>query len=282
MTTTNICGPILVLGGSGKTGRRVAERLTAQGVPVRIGSRSAAAPFDWVDSTTWGPALDGVTAAYIAFYPDVAMPGAPEIIAAFTEAALAKGVTRLVLLSGRGEEEAQRSEQMLQASGADWTIIRCSWFMQNFSEGFFLDAILSGVIALPVDDIPEPFVDVEDIADVAVEALTRPGHIGQLYELTGPEALPFADAIREIAEASGRHLSLQRVSMDEFSRQQSEAGNPGDIVEFLRYLFGEVLDGRNVDVADGVARALGRSPASFVDYARRTAATGVWEEQDVR
>lgn len=280
--TSKTNGPILVLGGSGKTGRRVADRLAAQGAPVRIGSRAATPPFDWDDSATWEAALDGVSAAYIAFYPDVAVPGAPETIAAFTEAALAKGVTRLVLLSGRGEEEAQRAEQMLQASDADWTIIRCSWFMQNFSEGFFLDAILSGDIALPVDDIPEPFVDVEDIADVAALALTQPDHIGKLYELTGPRALTFAEAITAIAEASGRTLNLQQVSMDEFARQLEEFGNPGDVVEFLRYLFGEVLDGRNVQIADGVDRALGRAPANFADYARRTAETGVWEEEDAR
>jgi uncharacterized protein YbjT (DUF2867 family) len=278
MVTSKTNGPILVLGGSGKTGRRVADRLAAQGVRVRIGSRAATPPFDWDDSATWEAALDGVSAAYIAFYPDVAMPGAPETIAAFTDAALAKGVTRLVLLSGRGEEEAQRSEQMLQASGAEWTIIRCSWFMQNFNEGFFLDPVLTGDIALPVDDIAEPFVDAEDIADVAVEALTAPGHVGKLYELTGPKALTFAEAVAEIATASGRKLELRRVSMDEFAEQQLELGNPGDIVEFLRYLFGEVLDGRNVGIADGTQQALNRPAANFADYARRTAATGIWEE----
>jgi uncharacterized protein YbjT (DUF2867 family) len=177
---------ILVLGGTGKTGRRVVDRLQAAGVPVRVGSRTAEPGFDWDDRSTWTAALDGARAVYISYYPDLGVPGAREAIAAFTKHALGHGVRRLVLLSGRGEAEAQRAEEALQASGADWTIVRCSWFNQNFSESIFLEPVLSGTVMLPAGDVGEPFVDAEDIADVAVTALTDDRHIGELYELTGP------------------------------------------------------------------------------------------------
>jgi uncharacterized protein YbjT (DUF2867 family) len=266
----------LVIGGTGKTGRRVAERLQARGVPVRIGSRSAAQPFDWEDRSTWKGALQGAKSAYISYFPDLAVPGAPEAIAELSEVAVATGTRRLVLLSGRGEEEAQRAERVLQDSGADWTIVRCSWFSQNFSESFFLDPLLAGEIALPGGDVPEPFVDVEDIADVAAAALTEDGHSGQLYELTGPRLLRFEDAIGEIAQAAGRPIRYVPVSTGEFTAGLTGAGAPGDVVALLAYLFGEVLDGRNAYLSDGVQRALGREPRDFAEFARRTAAAGVW------
>ncbi|WP_040592525.1 SDR family oxidoreductase, partial [Mesorhizobium metallidurans] len=181
--------PTLILGGTGKTGRRLAERLTAQGLPVRIGSRSGTPAFDWQDRSTWAPALDGVDAVYISYYPDLAVPGAAEAVGAFAELAVERGVTRLVLLSGRGETEAQRAEEMLKASGADWTILRCAWFSQNFSEGFLVESLLEGEVALPVGNVGEPFVDADDIAEAAFVVLTQPGHVGQLYELTGPRLL---------------------------------------------------------------------------------------------
>lgn len=269
-------GPVLIVGGTGKTGRRVAERLQALKVPVRIGSRSASPSFDWEDPSTWAAALEGVSAAYITYYPDVAMPGAPEAIDAFIKQALAGGVRRLVLLSGRGEHEAQRAEDMLQASGADWTVVRCSWFMQNFDEGVFVESLLAGEVALPVSDTPEPFVDVDDIADVVAAALTDDKHIGQLYELTGPRMLSFAQAVQEIAQAAGREIPFVRIPMQDFAVGAAEQGTPPEIVEFLGYLFTEVLDGRNAHLADGVQRALGREPGDFASYARRTAASGVW------
>jgi uncharacterized protein YbjT (DUF2867 family) len=266
----------LVLGGTGKTGRRVAEQLQARGAPVRIGSRSSAPPFDWEDRDTWAAALEGATSAYVSYYPDLAVPGAPEAIAALSELAVETGTRRLVLLSGRGEPEAQRAEQVLQESGADWTIVRCSWFSQNFSEGAFVEQVLAGEVALPAGPVPEPFVDVEDIADVAVAALTEDGHAGQLYELTGPRLLRFDEAVAEIAEAAGRPVRYVPISNDEFMGGLAEVGVPDDVRSLLGFLFTEVLDGRNAYLTDGVQRALGRDPRDFADYARRTAAAGVW------
>ena len=164
----------LITGATGKTGSRIIDRLTAADRPVRAVSRTTG--FDWEDHSTWPAALAGVDAAYIAYYPDLALPGAAETVGAFARAAAAAGVSRLVLLSGRGEPEAQRAEREVVAAGVDTTIVRCSWFAQNFSETFMGDGLQDGELALPADDTPEPFVDAEDIADVAFAALTQDGH----------------------------------------------------------------------------------------------------------
>ncbi|MGH9214274.1 MAG: NAD(P)H-binding protein [Acidimicrobiales bacterium] len=277
MTTSAHDGkPILVLGATGKTGHRVVERLTARAIPTRVGSRSGQPPFDWNDQATWAPALQGVGAVYITYYPDLAIPGAPEAVLAFAEAAMWQGVRRLVLLSGRGEEEAQRAERMLQESGAAWTIIRCAWFMQNFSEDYIVDPVRSGEVVLPAGDKAEPFVDADDIADVAVAALTGDRHIGELYELTSPRLLTFGEAVAEIAKATGRQISYVPISVEEYAAGAAEHNVPEEFVDFLTYLFSEVL-GNNAYLTDGVQRALGREPRDFADYARATAATGVWD-----
>jgi uncharacterized protein YbjT (DUF2867 family) len=272
--------PTLVLGGTGKTGRRVVGRLTARGLPVRIGSRSGEPPFDWEDRATWSPALEGAGAVYISYYPDIAIPGAVEKVHAFAELALEKGVRRQVLLSGRGEEEAQRSERAVQETGADLTIVRCAWFMQNFSEDYMLESILHGELALPAGDQLEPFIDAEDIADVAVAALTDDRHIGELYELTSPRLMTFPDAVGEIATATGRDIRYIPVTIEEYAAGAAEFGVPADFVEFLTYLFSEVL-GRTPYLTDGVQRALGREPRDFSAYARETAASGVWNASPV-
>jgi uncharacterized protein YbjT (DUF2867 family) len=271
--------PTLVLGGTGKTGGRVVERLRARGVPVRIGSRSAEPGFDWADTGTWAPALRDVGAVYVSYYPDLAVPAAPAAIQAFAEVAVASGVRRLALLSGRGEEEAQACEKIIQSSGAEWTILRASWFSQNFSESYLLDPVLAGEVELPAGDVGEPFIDVDDIADVAVEALTRDGHDGQVYDMTGPRLLTFADAVAEIASATGRPIRYAQVPPAAYAGAMADAGLPTGVIELVTYLFTTVLDGRNSHLSDGVQRALGRTPRDFTDYARRAAATGVWNER---
>ena len=273
-------GSTLVLGGTGKTGRRVAERLTARGVPIRIGSRSGEPPFDWEVPATWAAALDGVRSVYVSYYPDLAIPGAVEKVGAFADLAVKNGVPRLVLLAGRGEPEAELAEDAVRDSGADWTIVRSTWFMQNFSEDYMLDYVLSGEVALPAGETPEPFVDADDIADVAVAALTDDRHIGQLYELTGPRLLTFADAVGEIAQAAGREVRYVPVSIEEHAAASAELGVPSEVIDLLTYLFSEVLDGRNAHLADGVQRALDRGPRDFADFTRDAAATGVWAVPD--
>lgn len=266
----------LVIGGTGKSGRRVTERLAALGVRTRAGTRSGEPPFDWADRGTWGPALADVGSVYVSYHPDVAAPGAADAIGAFATLAVERGVRRIVLLSGRGEEEAQRGEQAVRAAGAEWTVVRSSWFNQNFSEGMFLPAVLGGEVALPVDDMVEPFVDADDLAEVAVAALTESGHEGQVYELTGPRLLTFADAVGEIARASDRDVRFVPVSLAEFVTALAAQGVPAGAVDLTRYLFTDVLDGRNAHLTDGVQLALGREPRDFADYARDAAAGGAW------
>jgi uncharacterized protein YbjT (DUF2867 family) len=272
----------LVLGGTGKTGRRVAERLVAQGRPVRIGSRSGRPPFAWDRPDDWPAVLDGVEAAYISYYPDLSFPGAADAVGAFAEAAVARGVRRLVLLSGRGEEDAEHAERAVQRSGAEWTVVRAAFFSQNFSEHFLLDPVREGFIALPAGDVSEPFVDVDDVADVAVAALAGDAHVGIVHELTGGRLLSFADAAAEISRALGRDVRYLAVSGEEYVSAAIAAGVPPEEVEPLTDLFARIFDGHNSFVTDGVERALGRPPRDFADYARRAAATGVWNGEGTR
>lgn len=269
----------LVLGGTGKTGRRVVQRLTAQGEPVRIGSRSGGVPFDWENPATWAPALTGVKAAYVSYYPDLAAPGATEAIGSFAEMAVNSGTRRLVMLSGRGEDEAVACEKALADSGADWTVLRCSWFDQNFSEGYLLEPVMSGHVFLPAGPAGEPFLDADDIADVAAAVLTQAGHTGQVYELTGPRLLTFADAVAEIAAAAGRPIGYTAVPAAEYAEALAAEGVPAEVIELLTYLFTTVLDGRNAQLADGIQQVLGRPARDFADYARDAAGTGIWNQE---
>jgi len=270
-------GLTLVTGGTGKTGRRIVERLTGLDRPVRIGTRFGGVPFDWQDRRTWEGALEGVTAAYISYYPDVAIPGAAGIVEAFSELAVSRGVRRLVLLSGRGEDEAQAAEAAVAAADAEWTVLRCSWFNQNFSESFLLDPILSGHVMLPAGPVGEPFVDVEDIADVAAVALTEDRHEGQIYELTGPRLLTLDEAVTSIGKAAGRDITFTQVPAEAYAAALAAEHVPAEVADQVVYLFTTVLDGRNEHVGDGVQRALGREPRDFDDYARMTAETGIWK-----
>jgi uncharacterized protein YbjT (DUF2867 family) len=279
---THATKPTLVLGGTGKTGRRVVERLTERGLPVRVGSRSGKPPFDWDDQATWAPALDGVGSVYLSYYPDLALPGAVEATRSFAELAVRSGVPRLALLSGRGEPESERAEQAVRETGAELTILRSTWFMQNFSEDYMLDHVLSGEIRLPAGEVPTPFLDIDDLADIAVEALTDDRHVGELYELTGPRSLTFAEAAAEIGGAAGREIRYTPVSLEQHAAELADHGVPPEFVDFLTYLFEEVVvDGRNSDTTDGVRRALGRAPRDFADYARETAASRVWNASAV-
>ncbi len=281
MTTSHpksdLPGRILVLGGTGKTGRRVAAGLQTLGIPVRIGSRSGTPPFDWDDEAGWDACLLGVEAVYITYAPDLAMPGATDAIQALVDRAEGLGVRRLVLLSGRGEPEAQACEGIVQRSGLEWTVVRASWFFQNFSEGAFTEMVLAGRITLPAGGTPEPLVDVGDIAEVAIAALSETGHAGQVYEVTGPRLMTFADIAAELSEVTGRTIEFTQVPHDGFVAEAKASGAPRDVIWMLDYLFSTVLDGRNSHLTDGVQRALGREPKDFLAYARDAAASGVWD-----
>lgn len=268
---------VLVLGATGKTGRRIAAGLKAKGLAVRAGSRGGTPRFDWADESGWDACLEGMDAAYISYAPDLAMPGATDAIHAFVDRARGKGLRRLVLLSGRGEPEAQECERIVMESGLEATVVRASWFFQNFSEGAFLPMVLGGRITLPAGEVPEPFVDVDDIAEVAIAALSASGHGGRIYEVTGPRLMTFADIAAELSRATGREIHFVQVPHDAFIEEVKASGAPEDVVWMLDYLFTTVLDGRNAHLTDGVRAALGRAPTDFAAYAQRVAASGAWD-----
>lgn len=266
----------LVIGNSGKTGKRVEQQLKEMGIATRGVSRSTNIPFDWYDASTWSKAIEDCTSAYVTFQPDLAVPGAESIIREFCDLALSSGLNKVVLLSGRGEEGAQRAEQILINSGLEWNVVRASWFAQNFSEGFMLDGILSGEMVLPESQVLEPFIDIDDIADVAVAALTQDHLKNQLFEVTGPRLMTFADCIAEIAAATGKTIQLIPVTVDEYVEGLKSVGLPDDVQWLMRELFTEVFDGRNSSIETGVYQALGRDATDFQDYIYKTIASGVW------
>ncbi|WP_167138498.1 NmrA family transcriptional regulator [Diaminobutyricimonas sp. TR449] len=268
---------VLVLGGTGRTGQRIVNRLHARGIPTRIGSRSAVQPFDWDDPSTWDAALTGVSAAYVCYSPDLAFPGVSEMIADFAQHARRRDVRRLVILSGRGEEGALASEQAIQQATDEWTVVRSSWFAQNFSEHFLLGPVLRGRLLLPAGTVREPFVDLDDLADVATTALVDDGHAGRVYELTGPRLLSLADVADELSRATGRSIEYVPSTPAEFVADVAADGIPSEEAAPLAELFESILDGRNESLTGDLEAALGRPATDFAEYARRAAASGVWD-----
>lgn len=279
-------GPILVLGATGTTGSRVATRLASLGLPVRPGSRRAAVPFDWDAPHTWPAALEGTSAVYACYHPDLAVPGAGDVIAALTAAAGAAGVERLVLLSGRGEPSAAACEQVAFATGAAEavavTVVRCAFFLQNFSEKFMAAMVGSGVLGMPLAGMdpaaaPEPFVDADDIADVVVAALTGQHHAGAVHEVTGPRSLGFDEVVAAISAATGREVRFRAETVPEWVARVGALGVPEAAAHMLAALFREVLDGRNATATGTVAAVLGRPPRDVHSWAREAAAAGAWD-----
>lgn len=268
---------ILVLGGKGKTGSRVASRLLEKGQTVRIGSRSEEPSFDWEDPATWEGALEGMEKVYITFQPDLAVPGASEAIEGFTGQAVKSGVKKVVLLSGKGEIEAEKCEKIVMNSGLDWTVVRATWFNQNFSESFLLDPILAGHVLLPKNDAQVPYVDANDIADVVVESLLNDKHNGEIYELTGPRILTFSDVVKEVSAATDREIQFTAISMAEYSAMMQQFNLPDGYLWLINYLFEEVLVESNSVITNDIQKVLGRKPTDFTEYVNTTVKTGVWD-----
>lgn len=267
---------IAVLPGTGKTGRRITQRLRAAGAAVRAGSRRRTPPFDRQDEATWRIHLEGADAAYVTFIPDIAVPGADRAVGRFAALAAEAGLSRLVLLVGRGQRNSEAAEAAARAAFPAATVLRASWFIQEFSEGSLHDMVLDGVVALPVEDVPEPFVDVDDVSDVAVAALTAEDHTGRTYEITGPEALTFAEAAAVAGAAAGRPVRLEVIGLEEFCAGDRADGTPEDVIDVLAHLFGELLDGRSAEPEGGVEAELGRQPADAATATRRAAEAGTW------
>ncbi len=266
---------ILVVGATGKTGSRVAAKLEQKGVDIRRGSRSSALPFDWEKPATWAPALSGVVKAYVTYFPDLAFPGAVEKLEAFTKVAAASGLRHIVLLSGRGEHHARLGEDVVRNCGVPFTIVRAAWFAQNFSEGYLRDPILEGVLPMPGGDIAEPIIDIDDIADVVVAALTEEGHQGELYEVTGPRLMTFAEIADVLAKATGRPIQHIPITFEDFHANVAASGDDF-VADVFTAIARETLDGRNAHTADGVKRALGREPRDFTAFATIAASLGAW------
>lgn len=268
----------LIIGGTGKTGRKVADSLKLLNQNVRIGSRSSEPAFDWNNEETWKDALEGVDKMYITYQPDLAVPGAKQSIENLIDFAKKKHLKKVVLLSGKGEREAELCEEVVMSSGLDYTIVRASWFSQNFSESFFLEPIQQGVVALPQAHVQVPYVDTGDIADVVVEALLHEQHNEQVYQLTGPTTFSFKEAIAEIAKAADRDITFAPISIEEYVAEMKEQGVPGDFVWLIEYLFTEVLGNPMVsEITNDIEKVLKRKPKSFTQYVNETVKTGVWK-----
>jgi uncharacterized protein YbjT (DUF2867 family) len=275
--------PILVLGGTGKTGRRVVEQLGARNRRVRVASRSSRQTFDWYDESTWSAAVAGSHTAYLA--PPVGPTGLAKA-GEFIKQAAAEGLRRVVLLSGRGVgspgrefavyESSLELEHAVKVSATDWTIVQPSWFAQNFSEDFLYEGVLAGEIRVSAGAGAEAFIDVEDIAEVVTAALTDERHTGQTYALSGPRTLTLAQAAAEIAAASGRPVEYVDLEPDQHVAELVEYGVPVEDAEAVRDLFAVIRNHRSEYVSEGVQQVLGRAPRDFGDWARATAKTGVW------
>ena len=267
----------LVLGGTGKTGRRVVQRLEALGHQVRSASRASEPAFDWSKPEQWEAALEGMDKAYVTYYPDLAVPGSKEAITRLVEIAEVTGLKKLVLLSGRGEPEAQECELIALNSNIDTVIVQVDWFMQNFSEYFFLDPIKAGVLAAPQVETRIPFIDLDDVAEVALKALLEDCYSNEVLELTGPDLIKFSEVVSEISRATGRDIQYVPVSIEEYSEMLRSLEVPEDFIWLITYLFTHVLDGRNASTTNTIEEVLGRPAKSFSTFAREMAATGVWD-----
>lgn len=268
---------ILVIGGTGKTGRRIVNILNQLGHSVRVGSRNYQPSFDWNKPEGWAKVLKGIHKVYITYQPDLAVPGALEAIEQLVKEAKRASVKKLVLLSGKGEREAELCEQVVIHSGLDYTIVRASWFNQNFNESFMLQPILDGLVALPQAEVKIPFVDADDIAEVAVKALLEDKHNGAIYQLTGPRCLTFKEAIDEISMAINRPIEFVSISVEEYGEGMLKANLPEDYVWLIKYLFTEVLGNPdNSEITGDIANVLGKEPTDFSTYVKSIAKTGVW------
>lgn len=224
--------------------------------------------------------MEGIDKVYITFQPDLAVPGALEAIEGLTRVAKQSGTKKMVLLSGKGEREAELCEQVIIHSGINYTIVRASWFNQNFSESFFLDPILAGHVALPQPQAKVPYVDTGDIADVAVATLLDDRHNGKIYQLTGPRLWTFEEIVDLIAEETGREIIFTPVSMEAYNNMLKQFGLPEDYQWLINYLFTEVLaNEKNSVITNDIEKVLERKAKDFSEYVRETAASGIWQSQ---
>ncbi|WP_437944978.1 NmrA family NAD(P)-binding protein [Sorangium sp. So ce296] len=275
-------GPrVLVIGGTGTTGRALAARLEAAGARVRVASRTAPAGrdgveharFDWADPATHEEALRGVDRAYLLAPALVEDPST--LMLPFVERALAGGVRRLVLLSASVVPEGSAGlgvvHRALRERAPEWTVLQPSWFMQNFVDprhARWAGIVGPGEITTAAGDGRVGFVDAEDIAEVAARALLDEAPHDAAHVITGPEALSHDDVAAVLSEVAGRPIRHVRADEDAARAHLVNAGMPAPYAAFLARLDLAIRDGAEDRVTDTVRRVTGRAPRAFRDLAR--------------
>lgn len=272
----------LVLGGTGKTGTRVASRLTRRGLSVRTAARHGAdVAFDWDDAATHRLAVEGIDRLYLV--PPVMRTQFAEQVSAFLDLAEAAGVRHVTYLSAYGidlapPEVALRTVELdlMDRPTLTHSIIRPAWFMQNFSETFLKP--IDGAITVPSGDGGEAFVDVEDIAAVAAATLVEPAaHAGAEYAPTGPDTLTVSQAAGIIGRVTGQPIRHVDVDRQAWVEGVIASGVPAEYGEMLQMLTDTVASGLGSRPNDDIRAVTGRPPTRFVDFAQRTAAAWAGE-----
>jgi uncharacterized protein YbjT (DUF2867 family) len=271
---------VLITTPNGKVGSELVAQLQKANVAVRLGAHTVekakqkfpgaeVVRLDFNDLATVKTALQGVSKAYLAFPTDQDPPAAP--FKAFIDEAKAAGVGRIVMLSASGVENAgeaplRQVELHLERSGVPYTILRSSWFFQNYSNSSAA-AVRAGAIAEPADDGKTAFIDTRDVAAAAVAALTQEGHAGKAYALTGPDALDRAQVAAILSKELGRPVKYQKISDREF-RAALQGHLKPNYIELLSALYGFIRAGYTAQVTSEVKRILGREPVSFSQFVR--------------
>jgi uncharacterized protein YbjT (DUF2867 family) len=267
----------LILGGTGKVGRRLTSALIEAGHNPRPASRHTAVRFDWADESTWPTALAGTDGLFIVG-PGSATDWSPRL-SRLLVAAKTAGARHAVLLSARAVEflpggAVDRAEQALRDGPLPWTILRPAHFAQNFTEAMF--APRDGLIAAPAGTGREPFIDAADIADVAAAVLGRDRYHGTTLDLSGPVAVGFAEAAAALAEAAGMPVRYEDDSDDDHVQRLRAAGTPEGYIEWRMAMLGGIRRGDDAYLSDGVQQVLGRPATSLTAWAAREVPAAAW------
>jgi uncharacterized protein YbjT (DUF2867 family) len=269
---------VLVTTPTGKVGSEVVRLLREKGIKHRIGARtvekaqkefpdSEIVRFDYQDESTLKAALQGVDTVYLA--SPGAAPAEPE--KRLVDLAKAGGVKRIVKLSAMGVDQndaapLRQVEKYIEASGLQWTHVRPSFFMQNYSVAQ-AQSIRNGSFAEPADNARTPFIDARDIAEVAVKALTEDGHHGKAYALTGPELLSRAQVAEKLSQGIGKPVQYVPITDQQF-REAMKAYMPPPVLELMSALYAGVRAGWTEVKTDTVQQVLGRPPRSFDEFVK--------------
>lgn len=285
-----MAGPILVTGATGTVGGELVGQLTAAGYEVRaavhtptrarrLGGRGiTAVALDYDDPGTWGAALSGVEGV---FFVGWAGPGFADLSARFAAAAQRAGAQRLVKLSAYGADFAPEfliarhhceSERAIEATGIAYTHLRPNVFMQNLINYYGESIRRDGSFSLAQGDAGVSFIDVRDVAAVAVQTLTLRGHEGRAYTLTGSERLTYHDAAQLISEASGRRVTYLPISTAVAARRSRNAGRIAFLLEIEATMDAFARSNGFARITDTVTRITGRKPITFAQFARDFAA----------